>query len=41
MGKGEQVLTAEVLRKAYGVKGRVEQCSQGYPIVLVDEAMSV
>ncbi|WP_318476148.1 ABC transporter ATP-binding protein [Photobacterium leiognathi] len=40
MGKGEQVLTEEVLRKAYGVKGRVEQCSQGYPIVLADEAMS-
>jgi len=32
-------LTPEHLQTAYGVEGRVEQCSKGYPIVLADRAL--
>lgn len=39
MGKPNVVLTPSILQQAYGIRGRVEQCSRGFPIVLVDEAM--
>lgn len=32
-------LTVENLRRAYRVEARIEQCSKGYPIVLVDNAL--
>lgn len=35
-GTPEQVLTPHCLQQAYRVEGRVENCSQGYPIVLAD-----
>ena len=46
MGKGRRIafgppsraLTTDVLRDAYDVSGRVETCSKGQPIVLVDGA---
>lgn len=38
VGKPEEVLTPECLRQAYGVEGRIESCSHGYPIVLADRA---
>lgn len=38
MGDPEQVLNADYLYKAYGIEGRIETCSQGYPIVLADKA---
>lgn len=39
MGQPEQALTPERLQTAYGVQGRVERCSKGYPIVLADRAV--
>ena len=41
MGAPVDVLTPENLRLAYGIEGRVEQCSKGYPIVLADRAIAV
>lgn len=38
MGKAQEVLTPANLRAAYGIEGRIEACSQGYPIVLADRA---
>ncbi len=38
MGSPEQVLTPENLRNAYGIEGRIESCSKGFPIVLTDRA---
>ncbi|OUS31597.1 ABC transporter [Gammaproteobacteria bacterium 45_16_T64] len=38
MGEPMSVLTPEHLRTAYGIEGRVERCSRGYPIVLADSA---
>ena len=35
-GKPEEVITAESLAKVYGVKGRIERCSQGTPQILID-----
>lgn len=35
-GKPEAVITAESLAKVYGVRGRIERCSQGTPQVLID-----
>lgn len=35
-GKPETVITAESLAKVYGVKGRIERCSQGTPQILID-----
>lgn len=32
-------ITSEHLEKAYGISGRVESCSKGYPIVLADRAL--
>lgn len=40
MGEPKSVLTPDILQQAYGIRGRVEKCSKGYPIVLVDEALS-
>ncbi|GAA3924245.1 ABC transporter ATP-binding protein [Litoribacillus peritrichatus] len=40
MGSPDEVLTSDNLRLAYGIEGRVEQCSQGYPIVLADRAIA-
>ncbi len=39
MGKAKEVLTPEHLRIAYNIEGRIESCSQGYPIVLADSAV--
>ena len=38
MGAPGEVLTPDYLRSAYGIEGRVESCSRGYPIVLADRA---
>lgn len=35
-GAPDAVLTPDLLRSAYGVAARIERCSQGHPIVLVD-----
>lgn len=35
-GKPEQVITPESLAEVYGVRGRIERCSQGTPQVLID-----
>jgi iron complex transport system ATP-binding protein len=37
-GPPQAVLTPDVLRQAYGVEARVERCSRGTPMVLVDAA---
>lgn len=36
MGPPLEVVTADTLQMCYGVQGRVETCSLGYPVVLVD-----
>ena len=38
IGKPREVLNAEHLKVAYGIEGRIEFCSEGYPIVLADRA---
>jgi iron complex transport system ATP-binding protein len=35
-GAPADVITAESLAQVYGVRGRVERCSQGYAQVLID-----
>ncbi|MDR0218062.1 MAG: ABC transporter ATP-binding protein [Enterobacteriaceae bacterium] len=35
-GLPEQVITSDSLAQVYGVKGRIERCSQGIPQVLID-----
>ncbi|MFD1802408.1 ABC transporter ATP-binding protein [Mixta tenebrionis] len=35
-GEPEQVITAQSLAQVYGVRGRIELCSQGTPQVLID-----
>ncbi|MFT4171420.1 MAG: ABC transporter ATP-binding protein [Rhodocyclaceae bacterium] len=37
-GEPATVMTSDVLHAAYGIQGRVETCSHGYPIVLADHA---
>lgn len=37
-GPTADTLTPQVLAQAYGIAGRVETCSQGFPIVLADAA---
>ena len=37
-GNAKNVFNAELLQHAYGIEARVENCSLGYPIVLVDRA---
>jgi len=39
-GLPEQVITPESLAKVYGVRGRIERCSQGTPQVLIDGLVS-
>lgn len=36
VGTPKEVMTAKLLKEAYGVEGRVEACSEGYPQVIVD-----
>lgn len=38
-GAPADIFTADLLRRAYGVRARVERCSQGHLMVLVDEAL--
>jgi len=38
-GAADQVLTPDLLRRTYGVEGRVERCSQGFAIVSIDRAL--
>ena len=38
-GKPAEVVSAEVLAESFGVSARVEACSQGVPVVLVDSAL--
>lgn len=38
IGKPQEVLSTDYLRQAYGIDGRIESCSKGFPIVLVDKA---
>ncbi|CAM3661145.1 ABC transporter ATP-binding protein [Rouxiella silvae] len=35
-GQPEAVITAQSLAKVYGVRGRIERCSQGTPQILID-----
>ncbi|SFU48574.1 ABC transporter ATP-binding protein [Xenorhabdus koppenhoeferi] len=35
-GTPEQVITSDSLAKVYGIKGRIERCSQGIPQLLID-----
>lgn len=37
-GDPAEMMTADLLKAAYGVVGRVERCSLGFPLVLVDRA---
>lgn len=37
-GAPGEVLTADILRRAYGVDARVERCSRGMPFILIDGA---
>ena len=39
-GRPAEVLTPELLRAAYGVRARIEQCSLGHPIVLAEAAIA-
>lgn len=39
-GKPLEAIDNNILRRVYGVEARVEQCSRGTPIVLVDSALS-
>ncbi|HSD36266.1 MAG TPA: ABC transporter ATP-binding protein [Rhodocyclaceae bacterium] len=39
-GSPHEAMNAQVLSDAYGIEGRVEQCSNGSTIVLVDRALS-
>lgn len=39
VGQPQECLTTENIRRAYNVEARVEHCSKGYPIVLVDKAL--
>ncbi|MGE3651188.1 MAG: ABC transporter ATP-binding protein, partial [Reyranellaceae bacterium] len=38
-GAPAAVMSADVLRQAYGVDGRIERCSLGHPIALADRAV--
>ncbi len=35
-GCPSQVITPETLAQVYGVRGRIEHCSQGMPQVMID-----
>ncbi|WP_114416835.1 ABC transporter ATP-binding protein [Marinospirillum perlucidum] len=36
LGAPDTVMTSKICRETYGVEGRVENCSRGYPIMIVD-----
>ena len=38
-GRPAEVITPDLLRDAYGVRARIEQCSLGHPLVLAEEAV--
>ncbi|MBI2242084.1 MAG: ABC transporter ATP-binding protein [Magnetospirillum gryphiswaldense] len=40
-GPPAQALTPDLLNHAYGIDGRVEACSQGFPLVLADRAAAI
>lgn len=40
LGTPEEVLTADLLARTYGIEARIERCSLGHPIVLADRALS-
>ncbi|MFB9885483.1 ABC transporter ATP-binding protein [Balneatrix alpica] len=40
VGKPAEVLTPAILQQAYGIEGRIEHCSKGFPIVLTDRAIA-
>ena len=35
-GAPEEVMTAELLARVYGVSARLERCSQGAPVLIAD-----
>jgi len=39
-GEPEEVITPESLARVYGVRGRIERCSQGTPQILIDGLVS-
>ncbi len=39
-GPTTEVITAELLRSVYRVDARIENCTQGRPLVIVDSALS-
>lgn len=39
-GKPDEAITPATLREAYGVEGRIETCSKGTPIVVIDNSIS-
>ena len=38
-GATREVLTADMLRRVYGVDARIEACSRGIPQIIVDGAV--
>ena len=40
-GEPEEVITADSLARVYGVRGRIERCSQGTPQILIDGLVGV
>ena len=38
-GPTHEVITADMLRSVYRVEARVEACSMGRPVVIVDESL--
>lgn len=41
MGAPGDILTPDLLARTYGIKARIEHCSQGYPIVLADRPSAI
>ncbi|WP_341704378.1 ABC transporter ATP-binding protein [Ferrovibrio sp.] len=39
-GPGRTALSPAILRRAFGVDGRIETCSLGFPVVIADRAMA-
>lgn len=37
-GPPNEILTADIIRRAYGVEARIEHCSRGKPFILIDGA---
>lgn len=38
-GATKDVMTPELLKDVYGIEGRIERCSQGYPHIIADRAI--